>query len=225
MDIATLLLADARTPTGAYAYSAGLEGGVWDGVGADDVPEVIRERLRGPARNAAAATVLAWDAAADPASASVVVARVAAIDERLAATMPSGGQRDVQARLGRSLVRLLVELYPTDAVLRTLRLDGAPMAPVALGVAARTLGIPRDEAALASCYQEAQTIAAASLKLLPTDPFHTTRWLIDARSDIAAAAASVADVHALTDLPAWGAPQTEYWHLDHSLQTRRLFNG
>ena len=74
-------------------------------------------------------------------------------------------------------------------------------------------------------YDDAQTVAAASLKLEPVDPAETTTWVLAAGPDIDDV---VAEVSHLTDpdhIPAHGAPLMEQWAEHHARTTERLFSA
>ncbi|MFT4263322.1 MAG: urease accessory protein UreF, partial [Nocardioides sp.] len=89
--------------------------------------------------------------------------------------------------------------------------DAAGLSPVAL---ARLVG-----------YDDAQTVCAAALKLLPMDPAVATGWVLDALPVIEDLSH---DVAALTDpaaIPASGAPQFEAWAQAHAAASRRLFSA
>ena len=74
-------------------------------------------------------------------------------------------------------------------------------------------------------YDDVQTVASASLKLLPLDPAEATCWVHRALPDVAAAAAAVAALTDPRDIPATAAPQIEVWAQAHARSTRRLFSA
>ncbi|HWF56082.1 MAG TPA: urease accessory UreF family protein, partial [Solirubrobacteraceae bacterium] len=97
-----LLLADARTPSGGYAHSGGLEGLVWEG--GDDVPAFMRARLR---------TVGHVDASfAAAASRTNSIERLLDLDSEWAARTPAEPLRRAARALGRGLLRTARVWFP-----------------------------------------------------------------------------------------------------------------
>ncbi len=89
---------------------------------------------------------------------------------------------------------------------------------------AAAVGMRPDQVARASLYDDAQTITAAALKLLPVDPADATGWLLAAGpllEQIAREATDVGDDPA--DRPARTAPLLEQHALEHEHRTRRIF--
>ncbi|GMA19714.1 urease accessory UreF family protein [Arsenicicoccus piscis] len=103
IDLALLLLADARLPSGGHALSAGLEPAVLAGLTADQVPGYLSARLRTVALLDAATTVLACRGT-HPAK---QVARA------WSARTPSHVLREASLLSGRGLARVLASVEPT----------------------------------------------------------------------------------------------------------------
>ncbi|WP_328825201.1 urease accessory protein UreF [Tomitella gaofuii] len=216
--IGALLLTDARLPGGGHAYSAGLEPGLRAGVPAAAVPDYIAARLRTVGLVEASATVLAHRAVLE------TPRGLAAVHDALLARTPSAPLRDVSGMLGRGLVRLVRRLAPDDpAVAHLDALGRTPQRPVVLGVAAAVLGASEEQAARASLYDDAQTVASASLKLAPVDPVDAAGWVLGAEPLIEEMVATALAVTDPADMPATAAPQADQWSLDHQRETRRLF--
>uniref|UniRef100_UPI000A889C01 urease accessory UreF family protein n=1 Tax=Nocardioides jensenii TaxID=1843 RepID=UPI000A889C01 len=93
----------------------------------------------------------------------------------------------------------------------------------ALGVVGAALGMNAAATARASLYDDAQTVAAASLKLLPVDPADATGWLLASAATIEAVVERALATTGPDDLPALTAPMVELWSLDHHHSTRRIF--
>jgi urease accessory protein len=74
-------------------------------------------------------------------------------------------------------------------------------------------------------YDDAQTVAAAALKLDPLDPIVATGWVVGAAAEIDRMAASVASLTAPADIPAAAAPLLEQWAQEHAATTQRLFRA
>ncbi|QIX27183.1 urease accessory protein [Nocardioides sp. JQ2195] len=216
-DLGALLLADGRLPTGGHAHSAGLEPALVGGLDAGQVPDYIDARLR------TVGLVEASAAAAALRTALEEPARLDRVQDELLARTPSAPLRQASELLGRGLARLAWRLWPEHpAVVALHGLGRPPLRPIALGVVGAALGMSAAAVARASLYDDAQTVAAASLKLLPVDPADATSWLLGAASTIEAiverAVATGPD-----ELPALTAPMVELWSLDHHHSTRRIF--
>jgi urease accessory protein len=223
------MLADARLPTGAHTQSAGLEPALRAGLDPADVPAYIAARLR---------TVVAVEAGTAVVARHVALAGgdLAVVEEAWAARTPSAALRESSRRLGRGYVRLLERLWPAGGA------DGGPgggpdrrrpdglrrrpvSRPVALGMVAARCGLDAANVARQVGYDDAQTVAAATLKLAPVDPVTTTRWVLDAHPLVEDLAARVASLTDPADIPAGGAPLVELWAEIHATTTERLFSA
>ena len=227
-DLGPLLLADGRLPTGGYAHSGGLEPAIAAGLPLDAVPDYLRARIRTVGRVDATAAVLAHRSVTPdgggPRAVDRMAARLAAVDAALAARTPSAPLRDASRALGRGLARLTSRQFPDAG--GTVALDSLrprALRPVSLGVLAALLGMSEHDTARASLYEDAQTVAAASLKLLPVDPTDTAGWILDLADDIAAAVNAAVTVTDVADLPACSTPLIEQYSLAHHHSTRRIF--
>jgi urease accessory protein len=100
-----------------------------------------------------------------------------------------------------------------------------PCRAVVLGVAAACAGLEPGQLARLIGYDEAQTIAAAALKINPMDPVEATSWAIGAHREIERMAIAVADLTNPDDIPAFGAPLIEQWAEIHATTTQRLFRA
>lgn len=217
-EIGALLLADARLPTGAHAHSAGLEPALLAGMGDGDVPRYIEARLHTVGLVEAAAAVLALRAArADPAG-------LGDVQDALRARMPSAPARTASELLGRGLLRLARHLWPDHrAVVAAGSLDSPPLRPVALGIVAAAVDMDEAQVARASLYDDAQTVTAAALKLLPVDPADATGWVLHAAPAVEAVVARAVATTDPASLPAVTAPLVEQYSLDHDARSRRIF--
>lgn len=214
MITAALLLADGRTPFGSYAHSAGLETAVNAGLGADGVPAFLRARLRSVAFSEAALTAAAVRAADD-------LDALLALDAEALARTPSPALRAVASTLGRSILRTGAQLYPDASTLAVYRArSSATPRPVALGVVAAAGGLPAPDAALVALYDDAASVVAAAVKLLPVDAGTATGWIARLARELTelAHAAAVAD-----ELPSLSAPLIELRSLTHGHDEGRLF--
>ncbi|MCQ2001595.1 urease accessory protein UreF [Arthrobacter zhaoxinii] len=217
--VAAFLLADSRLPSGAYSHSAGLEPAVIAGLDADGVYPYLLARLHTAGRVETAAAVLAHRVACGLANTGYPRIE-AAIDART----PSAAQRDASRRLGRGMLRLASKLRPdAPAVVELQRTVPRPTRPVALAVTAAALGVGELQLARLCCYDDAQSVVAAALKLLPIDPMEATGWILAAAGEMDAVAAESLLVGSVDDIPALSAPLMEHWAENHTTRTRRLF--
>jgi len=213
MDPLTLLLADSRFPSGAYAHSLGLEQAVADGL--TDVPAFIRARQRLVAEADARFAVEARRAAAGVASGrELALAPLTRLETEWAARCPSPALRASARRLGAQLLRSAAVAFgarrtATPAAVAARHTAGAPPfaaaaiaayraasrltpRPIALGVVAAVAGVSDEDTVLLALYDDAATVASAALKLLPLDPAVTVGWLADLAPAMDAAARRIA---------------------------------
>ena len=163
--LAMLQLADSAFPSGAYTLSHGLETLVAEGLVGDamDLAAALDVALRARlGRTDLPALLAAWDAAPD-------LAPAIAVDRRLSAAKLAREEREASARVG---LRLAVEVgrLTSAPILATFvaaieegRTPGN--GAVALGLAARDLGIARRDAALLAGYGFANGFVSAALRL------------------------------------------------------------
>ncbi|MCC9195472.1 urease accessory UreF family protein [Arthrobacter sp. zg-Y820] len=219
--IAAFLLADSRLPSGAYSHSAGLEPAVMAGLQVDGVYPYLVSRLQTVVRMETSAAVLAHRHAREL---SAQGPGFAALESALDARTPSAAQREASRRLGRGMLRLAATLKPGDPAVVVLKREAPrPTRPVALGVAAQALGVGERQLARLCCYDDAQSVVAAALKLLPIDPMSATAWILKAEPQINAVVAEALQTQTVDDIPALSAPWMEHWAEDHTERTRRLF--
>lgn len=249
-DVLLMLLADARLPTGGHTQSAGLEPALRAGMAPRDVPAYIAARLATTTRVEAGTAVVARHVALALPHAADDAPSLADVRAAWAARTPSPALRETSERLGRGYLRLARRLWPDHPALAALEADlptrgrrpgvvltlagatgpasGARTGvarPVVLGVLAACAGLDAARLARLVAYDDAQTVAAASLKLEPVDPAETTAWVLAAGPDIDDL---VAEVEALTHpdhIPAHGAPLMEQWAERHARTTERLFSA
>jgi urease accessory protein len=217
-DLLLMLLADARLPVAGHTQSAGLEAAVQHGLTSGEVPAYMSARLATTVRVEAGTAVVALHRLTRELPLEPVVAA-------WAARTPSHALRRTSRVQGRALNRLSTRLWADEgAVRRVTRLDGCPR-PVALAGAASAAGLDALSLARLVGYDDVQTVASASLKLLPLDPAEATGWVHGALSAVAATARDVAGLTDPRDIPAAAAPQTEVWAQAHARSTRRLFSA
>ncbi len=220
-ELMLMLLSDARLPTGAHTQSAGLEPALNSGMPVGDVPRYITARLR---------TVVAVEAGAAVVARHVglghdIAARLTAVDRAWRARTIGPALRDTSVLLGRGYRRLVGRLWADHPAVAALRGVGHPCRAVVLGVAAACAGLSAGQLARLIGYDEAQTIAAAALKISPLDPVDATAWVIGAQNEIQVMADSVAGLTDPAGIPAFGAPLVEQWAEVHAVTTQRLFRA
>ncbi|WP_341359386.1 urease accessory UreF family protein [Georgenia sp. M64] len=208
------MLADARLPSGAHTQSAGLEPALRAGMPPAQVPAYLAARLR---------TVVLVEAGAAVVARHVTLAGgdLAVVETAWAARTPSAALRSASRRLGRGYLRLADRLWPVPEAPRPPR----PSRPVALGLLAARSGLGATDTARLVGYDDAQTVAAAALKLAPVDPVDATAWVLAAHPLIEELAGRVADLTAPHEIPATGAPLVELWAEIHDTTTERLFSA
>ena len=246
-EVMMMLLADARLPTGAHTQSAGLEPALRAGMSPAAVPDYIRARLHTVTAVEAAAAVLARHRVlalgvdrdgADRAGADrdgadregadregSLPARLAEIDAAWRARTVSPALRETSVLLGRGYARLVGRLWPGSVGAAALSAIGRPGRAVVLGVAAAQAGLSAPQLIRLIGYDDAQTVAAATLKLEPLDPVVTTGWVMAAAPDIELMVGDLAQLSDSEQMPAFGAPLIEQWAQIHATTSQRLFRA
>lgn len=220
-ELVALMLADARLPTGGHTQSGGLEPAVRAGLGAEgarlrDVASYAADRLR---------TIVRVEAA------TAVVARQLALDGELveqaeaawAARTPSQALRAASRRQGRAYLRLAARVWPRTT--EYLKADAEIARPVVVGVVAAVTGLSAEQTARLIGYDDAQTVVAASLKLLPVDPADAATWLLKLHPDIEELVTAVSRMTTPAEIPAYGAPLVEVFAQAHAVERMRLFHA
>lgn len=215
-----MLLADARLPVGAHVSSNGLEPALADGLAPADVPAYLRARLGTVVIVEAATAVVASRCM----SAGIPIYWLADVDREWAARTPSPALRDLSRALGAGLARTSRGLWPEHPLLDAVSRERFAR-PTVLGAVAAVTGLDAADLVRLVAYDDAQTVAAAMLKLEPLDPVVPTRWVLDACDAFEDHVPMIASLSLPRAIPAFGAPQIEEWAQHHSRQTRRLFRA
>ncbi|GAA1897453.1 urease accessory protein UreF [Lapillicoccus jejuensis] len=217
-DLLLMLLADARLPTSGHTQSGGLEPALLGGLPEDGVVDYARTRL---------ATVVRVDAGTAVVARGLALAgrRTDAVEVAWAARTPSPALRDASRDLGRALRRLALRVWPDAPALAELRLVRTPCRPRVVGLLGASLGLSPEQMARLVAYDDAQSVLAASLKLVPGDPAEATAALVALARDVEAVVTAVADLTDPSDVPATSAPLTEAWAQAHATAPRRLFRA
>jgi urease accessory protein len=215
-----LLLTDGRFPAGTYAHSGGLEAAVEDGLEVAALPAYLDGRLR----NVAFAEACLAVAAARAARRGDLDALIG-LDLEAQARCAGPALRAAARRLGAQLLRSAAVVWPAARVIDDYRRasDITPR-PVAFGVVAAAADLDDRALAHASLYEDATTVLAAAVRLLPVDAATTAGWLIEMSpllEELAARAAAVpSDVRRL---PGSFAPAIELRSLAHAEREAKLF--
>jgi len=191
LKLALLHLCDSLFPTGAFAYSDGLESASakWlagDGATpgtllAEWLDAVLDEsigRLEGPA------VWQAWLAVVDgdwPA--------LAALDEELEAIRPSSASRAASRAIGRRLLTTWRALHPDE---RLARVPASSALPIAFAAACACGAIDRRESVEAYAYTRLAATASAAMRLLPIGQTEAHRVLAAALDEVPRVADGIA---------------------------------
>jgi urease accessory protein len=178
------------------------------------VPTYLAGRLRGVA---AAESALAVSA-----SRAADVDELLRLDAEAHARCPSPPLRAASSRLGAQLLRSAAVVWDDELLRRYREVSTATPRPVAFGVVARAAGLGREAVAQAYLYEDATTVTAAAVKLLPVDAAVAARWLVEAGPLIAELAGRPVPDDPRR-LPAGFAPALELRSLAHAAREGRLF--
>lgn len=217
----SLLLADARLPSGGHAHSSGLEPALLGGMEASAAAEFLALRARTTTLVDAGTAVAAMHAVLDAAEGDG--SALAAVEAAWAARTPSRAMRDASRDLGRGLLRLTRRIWPNASGIDALSVT--PPRPLVLGVIAAEVGMSSDDLVRLAVYDDLASAVAALLKLEPRDPADGVRLLLDGCASIEPFIPTIAGIWSPTDIPALSAPQAEAWAESHAVTQRRLFRG
>lgn len=216
----TMLLADARLPSGGHAFSAGVEPAVQAGLARVDVGAFLCGRARTTTLVDAATAVVARRA-------GLTGTPYAPIERAWAARTPSRAARVASMDLGRGLLRLAQRLWPQSPPIAALTAGDAatPPRPIVLGAIAAHAGLDAETLVRVAVYDDMAGGVAALLKLEPGDPVDGVRLVIDACAAVDPLVPQLAAVDSPEAIPAASAPQAEAWTEVHALTNRRLFRA
>jgi urease accessory protein len=222
---ALLLLADSRFPTGAHAYSGGLESAAAAGRVHDAA--TLHEFLLGRVHTAALV-------GASFAAASFLCAEpepLAELDHEYDVRLLSSALRQGSRRLGRHLLRAVAATWPSPRLelVRNLVAEGAHH-PLVLGAACAAAELTVDDAAACAVHAVLAAPADAATKLLGLDPNQVSAVLArlaPTADRTAAKAVTLARMSRLRNepgmLPALGSPLLDLTAEDHAGWEVRLF--
>ncbi len=174
----------------------------------------------------AAATAEPEDPAADrDEPVAALASALSEVDAAWRARTVSPALRETSVLLGRGYARLVTRLWPTSTAAQALTLMKRPGRAVVLGVAAALAGLAAAQLIRLIGYDDAQTVAAAALKLEPFDPVVATGWVMAAAPDIERMVGDLAASTTIDQMPASGAPLIEQWAQIHATTSQRLFRA
>ncbi|KZE11375.1 urease accessory protein UreF [Brevibacterium sp. LS14] len=221
-----MLLADARLPAGAHVSSNSVEAGLRQDLTPAEVPAYMRARMRTVVRVEAGAAVVTHHAVRSAGAGTDehpdLAQALESITEEWAARTPSPALREIAEVLGAGLRRVAVVLWPQLAGVLPRR--GCPR-PLVLGAIAAVAEVSAADLVRIVAYDDAQTVAAATLKLEPMDPIRATGWVLGACTAIECFVADLATLTVPAAIPAAGAPLIEDWAEVQSALPRRLFRA
>ncbi len=221
-----MLLADARLPAGAHVSSNSVEAGLRQDLTPAEVPAYMRARMRTVVRVEAGAAVVTHHAVRSAGAGTDehpdLAQALESITEEWAARTPSPALREIAEVLGAWLRRVAVVLWPQLAGVLPRR--GCPR-PLVLGAIAAVAEVSAADLVRIVAYDDAQTVAAATLKLEPMDPIRATGWVLGACTAIECFVADLATLTVPAAIPAAGAPLIEDWAEVQSALPRRLFRA
>jgi len=220
-----MMLADARLPVGGHVSSSGLEPALNAGLHPQQALAYMLGRVATVSMVEAGVAVVARHLVGD-ADSTELGQRLQAVEDAWAARTPSQELRVVSRSLARGYIRLGLRLWPENLALRICNESKVGFSrPTVLGVIAAAAGFDAEGLVRLSIYDDAQTIAAALLKLEPLDPATPVAWVLEACESAEPLVPLIAAIISPDAIPATGAPQTEEWAEIHSTTTQRLFRA
>lgn len=220
-----MMLADARLPVGGHVHSAGLEPALAAGMPASRVFDYLVGRAHSVSLVEAGTAVVARYVCLS-AQGDRMKAELARVESAWAARTPSRAVREVSRSLGRGYLRLGSRLWPGHPGIDACSAASVPLSrPVVVGAIAAAASLDAESLVRLVIYDDAQTVAAALLKLAPIDPAIPVGWVLSACAAVDHLVPAIAALTSPDAIPASGAPQTEEWAESHSLITQRLFRA
>ena len=221
VEAAAAVVARARTAD-AMAPADQLTPDVTDGVRVNELGRAVEVDPRGRGGGGAGGA----EPADGPAElVSELAEALRAVDAAWRARTISPALRETSVLLGRGYARLVRRLWPETPGSAALAEIGRPGRAVVLGVAAALAGLSAAQLVRLIGYDDAQTVAAATLKLEPLDPVVTIGWVMAAGPDIERMVGDLAQLTEIDQMPALGAPLIEQWAEIHSVTNQRLFRA
>jgi len=220
--LVTWQLADSAFPSGAYTLSHGLEGYSGEkAITPEEVPDLLRDLLVhaiGPADSTALAHAHAgaldgdWD-------------RVREADERLLAGKLSREIRQASLRIGRQLLSICGEVFPSPLIERFERLVLAGESPgtqaVVVGVTYAGAGVTGRDAVMADLFAFCSSFSGAALRLRLAD-FRSAQVLLRGATPSIERATREAQERGMEDIGGC-APCGDIMSARHEMAPAKLF--
>ena len=222
--LALLHMCDSMFPTGAFAYSEGLEPAAANGLvtRADDLREWLEVcRDEGFARSDGPSMALAWSAIATADWRSLET-----IDREAIALRPSSTSRASNRSMGRRLATTWQGLHPDGRLERLLMLAReerlAPALPVAFAVVGYCAGIDLRDALAGYAYTRLAATSSAAMRLVAIGQTEAHRLLSRALGGVPAA---IDDLLRRNAPPESFAPALDIAQMTPQYVTSRLFRS
>jgi urease accessory protein len=181
--LGALQLSDSFFPSGAFAYSWGLETYVSEGLVRDreDLARFVRAYLGGLVKRCDCIFIkLAYHAAGQK-----DLADLARLDKLLHSMKPAREIRDGSLQTGRQVLRVILSLHRSDILAAVLEwVTGKKMyghQPVMFGAVSQVMGIPLEAALLSYLYSTVSSIASAGVRLIPLGHTDAQRVISEAK--------------------------------------------
>jgi urease accessory protein len=223
--LALLQLCDTALPSGAFAFSYGLETYTQQGLITDAA--ALHEWLETMLQHTVQGSHLLPVALAYRDTAAENWARIERLDQRLSAMKHAREIREASVKVGQGLLRLARQVWPGPALehLNVLRGQERVLGhhAVVFGVLGQTLGLTERVLVEAAGYQWLSGIIAAALRLLPLGQTAGQRLLATMLTRLPAIADAVS--HQGWDDLASAAPEFDIRAMQHEALYSRLFQS
>jgi urease accessory protein len=221
-DLVAWQLADSAFPSGSYTLSHGLEGYAQDrAIAGTELPALLDDLLLhaiGPADATALALAHQGASAGD-------WELVRSADERLHASKLTREPRQASSRIGRQLLDLCGEVFPSGPLTRLTELVAAGETPgtqpVVVAVVSAGTGVDRERAVTTNLFAFCTSFAGAALRLRLAD-HRSAQTLIRGAAPAIEQAADAALRRRLDDIGGC-APMADVMSARHELAEAKLF--
>jgi urease accessory protein len=226
-ELALLLLADGRFPSGGHAHSSGVEAAVGDGRVHDlgSLGAFVRGRLATTGVTDACLAVRAHALLAAERDGARMIEAIVECDREADVRQPSPPLRAASRRLGRQLLRAAGRCWPSPTFAALAgRGDGVHQA-VAFAIVGLAADLRGEDVARLVVHHAVTTPAQAGIRLLGLDPYAVAALVagLAADGELAVAEANAHVSTPLADLPARASLLVDVAALTHAEDDQRLF--